>query len=488
MAADMNWQIAQANHQMNTAFANANVAISRASNTMASVYGPPMMPPPPPIYYPPPPPVILPPPPPVPHRAYSSHWSPPPPRITVRAPSRARVSVRVTHSGSGSSSGRQGAAPFTPPSAAPPWSVGYTTPDTDVWEQPPSPGGSSIFVLPDDSGLNESRPSTPPPPAHDSWAFVDERFRSSQDSSPPPPRSTALTTELEARHRRTRRKRAPPSIAPALTFYRYGPPSTKAETNLESETVVSPESKRGAKSSRCASLREEPGSESRSSLDNLAIIRRGDKPENDTFQPPVGNPKKIKRPTDWRPEWNRRTELRSLVPIFIRRVSSSGGGNDMPDTKDRCLTATIEWGRFGKDANLDYDLRSPPKAPALKVPATTPSASWMRLYHPALPWYIDVESSRSRGITVLDVVQEVHNQLMIPLTERDMWNEGMNEEMRKSVAQSVRSRTGKSAGGKHIACGLKPLRLDFLGNNYIFEGLVKGTDGMWEIKTRDWRA
>ena len=160
----------------------------------------------------------------------------------------------------------------------------------------------------------------------------------------------------------------------------------------------------------------------------------------------------------------------------------------MPDTKVRCLTATIEWRHFGEDANLDYDLRFPPKATALKVPATTPSAPWMRLYHPLLPWYIDVESSRSRGITVLDVVRKVHNQLMIPLTERDVWNEGMNEEMRRSVARSFRWRTSRGAGGKHAVDGLKPLRLEFLGNSYIFEGLVKGTDGMWEIKTRDWRA
>ncbi|TEB36912.1 hypothetical protein FA13DRAFT_1592078, partial [Coprinellus micaceus] len=118
--------------------------------------------------------------------------------------------------------------------------------------------------------------------------------------------------------------------------------------------------------------------------------------------------------------------------------------------------------------------------------ATEPPAEWMRLYHPSLPWYIDVErdSESERGITVRDMLTQMHRQLMIPVMESDVWNEDMTKEGRKLVAQGPRRRAGRAADGGLIFEGYGAVRLDFLGNEYIFEGLVARRSGIWEIKTR----
>ena len=122
--------------------------------------------------------------------------------------------------------------------------------------------------------------------------------------------------------------------------------------------------------------------------------------------------------------------------------------------------------------------------------ATEPPAEWMRLYHPALPWYIDVERNpeREQGITVLDVLVQMHRQLMVPVTESDVWNEDTTQDTRNLVAQGPRRRAGRAADGSLSFGVYDAVRLDFLGHEYIFEGLVARSSGIWQIKTRDWRS
>lgn len=112
----------------------------------------------------------------------------------------------------------------------------------------------------------------------------------------------------------------------------------------------------------------------------------------------------------------------------------------------------------------------------------------MRLYHPVLPWYIEIQKTNSRGITIFDVLQQMHQQLMVPLTERDVWNEEVSEERRAALAQGCRRRAMRRADGSLIFSEYGAVRLDFLGHCYVFAGLTEGKNGMWEIKTRDWRV
>ncbi|TEB26152.1 hypothetical protein FA13DRAFT_1590737, partial [Coprinellus micaceus] len=64
----------------------------------------------------------------------------------------------------------------------------------------------------------------------------------------------------------------------------------------------------------------------------------------------------------------------------------------------------------------------------------------IRLYHPALPWFIDVIQGNANGVTLWDVMSQVHEQLMIPLTEGDVWNELMTDGIRRKIMQAYRER------------------------------------------------
>lgn len=84
------------------------------------------------------------------------------------------------------------------------------------------------------------------------------------------------------------------------------------------------------------------------------------------------------------------------------------------------LHKSIESYRF------DFDLRFHPMQPSawycfgnrqindvdFQQLATIPPVHQLRLYHPLLPWYIDIKSSRDNGIQIWDVFFQIHTQLV----------------------------------------------------------------------------
>lgn len=112
--------------------------------------------------------------------------------------------------------------------------------------------------------------------------------------------------------------------------------------------------------------------------------------------------------------------------------------------------------------------------------ATSPPAPELRLYHPRLPWYIDVVQNHTNGVTVYDVLVQMFQQLDLPIAGKHWWNEEIDDVLRTKMTLEFNERT---AGNKEeVGRGVK--RVDFLRGRFIFEGLVKGRNGMWEMKTR----
>jgi hypothetical protein len=57
----------------------------------------------------------------------------------------------------------------------------------------------------------------------------------------------------------------------------------------------------------------------------------------------------------------------------------------------------------------------------------------------------------------------------------------LNERDRKDIAKAYRRRTDMKKSGKEHGI----LWVDFLCGEVVFEGLMRGKGGLWEIKTRN---
>jgi hypothetical protein len=112
--------------------------------------------------------------------------------------------------------------------------------------------------------------------------------------------------------------------------------------------------------------------------------------------------------------------------------------------------------------------------------AAYPPAPILRLYHARLPWYIDIHQSHPSGVTVFDVLVQMSLQLQAPIHNRHYYNDTLDSEDRgalgKAYKERIKDRSGEGRRGI--------LQVDFLREKYIFEGLIRGRQGMWEIKTR----
>ena len=90
--------------------------------------------------------------------------------------------------------------------------------------------------------------------------------------------------------------------------------------------------------------------------------------------------------------------------------------------------------------------------------------------------------SHANGVTVYDVLVHIFQQLDLPITGKHWWNEEIDDVLRGKMTAAFHERTRHHQ--EEAARGVK--RVDFLRERCIFEGLVKGRNGLWEMKPRKW--
>ncbi|KZP17080.1 hypothetical protein FIBSPDRAFT_35555 [Athelia psychrophila] len=191
------------------------------------------------------------------------------------------------------------------------------------------------------------------------------------------------------------------------------------------------------------------------------------------------------RPSEWRKDYSARSGLGALLPRGMHRSSRSVGDSSYHRLHEFIRHASSE-------PPVTWDLRTPPAALAFRDVrreimasdlmrfACEPPVPAMRLLHPRLPWYIDVAASNPTGVTLWDLFAAMWTALRLPIAQRDFWNEEMRGKERDKIASAWRERCGNDEGER--ASGVK--RVDYLRRDVIFEGLVKGRNGNWEMKTR----
>lgn len=111
--------------------------------------------------------------------------------------------------------------------------------------------------------------------------------------------------------------------------------------------------------------------------------------------------------------------------------------------------------------------------------AAYPPAPILRLYHPKLPWYVDVHQSHPTGVTVFDVLAQMSLQMQAPIHSRHYYNDVLDLADRSALGRGYKERCRGRLGENKKGV----LQVDFIGDKFVFEGLARGKQGLWEIKT-----
>lgn len=108
--------------------------------------------------------------------------------------------------------------------------------------------------------------------------------------------------------------------------------------------------------------------------------------------------------------------------------------------------------------------------------AMHPRAETIRLYHPLLPWSIDVK--QPYGVTLAHLFITIYNNLMTPIRSEDFWNVVLTDYQRSLITEAFHSRCKSEEDRRK---GIR--RIDFLGRQCVLTGIVPGFNGQWEMKT-----
>ncbi|KAJ7644799.1 hypothetical protein FB45DRAFT_898690 [Roridomyces roridus] len=208
------------------------------------------------------------------------------------------------------------------------------------------------------------------------------------------------------------------------------------------------------------------------------------------------------RPEDWRagynPPWRAATDS-SLSSLFRRNTTLDDAG-DYVDTKKRKLADPLVYSATRPLAGIAYDMRLSPDGTRasgpfkpralgdLMQPAVTPATTWMRLFHPRLPWWVDVRQATPNqgGVTLYDVLRSLHDELDRAIGSHHFFTEWLVKKDRYALMKAFKERCALQGGevrsdvNKEMLKGVK--RVDYLGTECVFVGLVK-KNGIWEIKT-----
>ena len=144
--------------------------------------------------------------------------------------------------------------------------------------------------------------------------------------------------------------------------------------------------------------------------------------------------------------------------------------------------------------NVFYDLRKPPTKNGVLLPhlnrlsntidfyqlTTTPPIHHMTLWHPKLPWQINIEASQPNGITIYDFFRQIHQQLHQPIAQEEYYTDELAADDREMLIMAFQSRCAVSPD--QLSAGVQ--RIDFLGPEVCFIGLKHRRGGKWEFKTQ----
>lgn len=111
--------------------------------------------------------------------------------------------------------------------------------------------------------------------------------------------------------------------------------------------------------------------------------------------------------------------------------------------------------------------------------ATCPPLPQLRLWHRRLPWYFDIIAKHHHGVTIADLLIQLHSGLSHRINPYDYWTTALSNKDRERIDQACMDRISALGSSTEQAI----CRIDFLHDAYIFTGLYPSADGSFELGT-----
>ncbi|KIJ59995.1 hypothetical protein HYDPIDRAFT_117917 [Hydnomerulius pinastri MD-312] len=191
------------------------------------------------------------------------------------------------------------------------------------------------------------------------------------------------------------------------------------------------------------------------------------------------------RPTGWRRDFKFRSGLASM---FRTKSSSTHVLSESMDSAKLNLHPFLRPEKSNPPTIYDLrrdpftlvfrELDRPPSAIEMSHSVTYPPTQFMRLYHSRLPWYIDIAANGAPYISLADFFQQLFGALDRKIAKADFYNDDLDDADRHTLSRAWLERCRDDADKMQ---GVK--RIDFLRGKIMFEGLVRGKNGMWHLKT-----
>lgn len=161
------------------------------------------------------------------------------------------------------------------------------------------------------------------------------------------------------------------------------------------------------------------------------------------------------------------------------------------DTTSRTLDERIRWSAL-REPPVTWDLRQELSRAMFRELkrsvtgydltrfTTEPPTPYMKLYHPRLPWYIEVRTTNGVGVTFYELFATIQSVLSSRIKNSDFYNNELTQDEREKISRAWKERCQYNLGEK--GQGVK--KVDYLMRECVFVGLVRSREGTWEIKTR----
>lgn len=230
-------------------------------------------------------------------------------------------------------------------------------------------------------------------------------------------------------------------------------------------------------------------------------------PPIDTFYPnaSLGPLRLSRKPRTWRGGYKSPSKggLLSRLSSFLARMSFSNQQKQFPTSPYDLgnppfnrphvhLNPLISHRPRRADLTIIYNMRFEPlphlgvrflQRPATTLDyyqlATSPSVDRLTVWHPKLPWYIKVRASTPYGVTIHDVLFGIYTQLRRPISQDEYYTDALTAHDREMLGLAFEERCGGDL--MEIAGGVR--RVDFLGQEVGFVGLIRSRKGVWELKS-----
>ncbi|KAI6021131.1 hypothetical protein EDC04DRAFT_2575684 [Pisolithus marmoratus] len=191
------------------------------------------------------------------------------------------------------------------------------------------------------------------------------------------------------------------------------------------------------------------------------------------------------RPSNWRRDFRFKS---GLAGVFHIKSSQTHPQSDWASSSKLMLHRYLQHDKVYPPTI--YDLRRNPQTLVFRTlnrrpdqrdmmqTVTEPSTPWMRIYNSRIPWYIDIVAQDGGYITLADFFYQLFAALQKPIHQSDYYNDDLDEHDRHALNQAYLSRCrdeGERLGGVR--------RVDFLRGKVFFEGLSRGKNGMWRLRT-----